>query len=160
VRIHLGAVGRLKTGPEADLVELYCGRARDLGRQVGITSVSITEHAESQAATAHLRRTDESARLVAALPARTASIALDERGKDLTSASFADEIRRHIDAGTADLALLIGGPDGHGDAVLKGAFRMIALGRMTWPHRLARVLVAEQVYRAVTILLNHPYHRA
>src|SRR5690606_32907438 len=116
------------------------------------------EIAESAAATAALRREDEALGLLAALPAGAAVVALDEQGEGLGSEALARFIARRADAGT--VAFLIGGPDGHGKAVLDRAERSIAFGRATWPHRLVRAMLAEQVYRSVTILLNHPYHRA
>jgi 23S rRNA (pseudouridine1915-N3)-methyltransferase len=87
-------------------------------------------------------------------------ISLDERGTELTSTAFAAELRRFIDRGAAELAFLIGGPDGHADEIKKHAALQLSLGKMTWPHRLVRPMLAEQIYRSVTILLNHPYHRA
>ena len=87
-------------------------------------------------------------------------IALDERGRGLTSEAFAAEIGKARDAGAPAFALARGGPDGH-DETLRAAARMtLAFGAMTWPHQLARILAAEQLYRAVTILSGHPYHRA
>jgi 23S rRNA (pseudouridine1915-N3)-methyltransferase len=84
---------------------------------------------------------------------------LDERGKVLSSAGFADLLKRHLDGGTSDLAFLIGGPDGHAQSIRDSAGLLLSFGAMTWPHRLARVMLAEQIYRAVMILRDHPYHR-
>jgi 23S rRNA (pseudouridine1915-N3)-methyltransferase len=84
---------------------------------------------------------------------------LDERGKALSSAQFADFLKGHAERGTGDLAFLIGGPDGHAQSAREQAQLVLSLGTMTWPHRLVRVMLAEQIYRAVTILVNHPYHR-
>ena len=93
------------------------------------------------------------------IPAGASLIAFDERGKTMTSTAFAEVIRRCAASATSDLSLLIGGPDGLSPELRKKANHIIALGAMTWPHRLVRVMVLEQVYRAVTIILNHPYHR-
>jgi len=160
MRVLIGAVGRLKPGPERTLAEDYLDRAEKLGRKTGIASVRTIEVAESLALSAELRRADEAHRLIAALPAGAAAIALDERGDDLTSADLAELIGRHADRGASDLAFLIGGPDGHGEQVGGRAERSIRFGRPTWPHRLVRAMLAEQIYRSVTILVNHPYHRA
>jgi 23S rRNA (pseudouridine1915-N3)-methyltransferase len=97
--------------------------------------------------------------LISALPARSSTIVLDERGKALSSAGFADLLKNHLGRGTSDLGLMIGGPDGHGQAIRDSAGFILSLGAMTWPHRLVRTMLAEQIYRAVTILINHPYHR-
>ena len=95
----------------------------------------------------------------AALPAGAVIIALDETGKTRTSVAFSQELQELRDAGTADVAFAIGGPDGHGPALLDAARLTLALGPMTWPHQIARVLLAEQIYRAITIASGHPYHR-
>ena len=78
----------------------------------------------------------------------------------MTSEAFSRLLQRHLDQGTQDLAFLIGGPDGHSAATRKNAGQLISLGEMTWPHRLVRVMLLEQIYRAVTIMVNHPYHRS
>lgn len=158
MRILIGAVGRMKAGPERALAEDYLSRARKIARQAGITAIDIMELPESGAATAALRKEDEALRLIATLPPGAAVAVLDERGEDLGSENLARFIERRAEAGT--VAFLIGGPDGHGKAVQERAERRIAFGRATWPHRLVRGMLAEQIYRSVTILLNHPYHRA
>lgn len=158
MRILIGAVGRMKAGPERELAEDYLSRARKIARPAGITAIDIAELPESGAATAVLRKEDEALRLLAALPAGAATVVLDERGEDVGSEDIARLIEKRAAAGT--VAFLLGGPDGHGKAVLDRAERTIAFGRATWPHRLVRAMLAEQIYRSVTILLNHPYHRA
>ena len=159
MRIHLGAVGRLKTGPERRLADTYLERAGTLGRSAGISPVNVVEIAESRAATAPLRMADEAARLQAGLPGEAVTVALDGAGRDITSEEFAALIGHWRDGGTATLAFFIGGPDGLGPEIKAVAGYRLAFGRMTWPHRLARIMLLEQVYRSVTILVNHPYHR-
>ncbi len=160
MRILVHAVGRLKAGPEKDLAGEYLARAAGICRNGGIKTVTVVEYPESTAATTPLRQADEAARLLAGLDGRSIVIALDERGREMTSPQFAAEIARHRDAGVQDFILLIGGPDGHGEAVKARADLQLAFGKLTWPHRLMRILLAEQIYRALTILINHPYHRA
>lgn len=160
MHLLIGAVGRLKAGPERALTDDYVERAARLCRQAGLASVGVVEVAESAAASAGTRRAEEAHRLLAALPPGAAVIALDERGEDAASEALAALVRRHADAGVSALAFLIGGPDGHGEAVRERAERSLRFGRQTWPHRLVRAMLAEQIYRSVTILLNHPYHRA
>ena len=87
-----------------------------------------------------------------------ATLALDERGKDLTSEDFAGVLARYRDE-ARDVAFVIGGPDGLDPGFLAGADRRLRFGAMTLPHQLVRVLLAEQLYRATTILTGHPYHR-
>ena len=142
------------------MTEDYLRRIRGQGRSCGITAVTSRDIAESRAATPTLRSDAEGEELKKLIPAGAYLIVLDERGKSMTSTAFAALLRRHLDSGTSDLAFLVGGPDGHGDALRDQADLLLSLGPMTWPHRLIRVMLAEQVYRAVTILVNHPYHRA
>jgi len=103
---------------------------------------------------------EEAALLLAAVPAGAAVVALDERGRDLDSPGFARLLGRWRDEGRADAAFLIGGADGHDDSVRNRADLLLSFGRLTWPHMLARTMLAEQIYRAQTILSGHPYHRA
>ena len=152
-------MGRLKAGPERKLAEAYLERAATLGRSAGISAVGIAEIAESRAATAALRMADEAARLRAGLAGEAVTVTLDSDGRDVTSEEFAALIGRWRDGGTGTLAFLIGGPDGLAPDIKASAALSLAFGRMTWPHRLARIMLLEQVYRSVTILVNHPYHR-
>ena len=85
---------------------------------------------------------------------------MSERGTQLTSEAFAERLRGFQEQGDSDVCFLIGGPDGHAESLERDADLLLSLGTMTWPHRLARVMVLEQIYRAVTIIANHPYHRA
>ena len=98
--------------------------------------------------------------MAGALPPRAFAVVLDERGKALTSEEFASLLRRHLEGGTPDIAFLIGGPDGHAADIRQQAGLLMSFGPMTWPHRMVRVMLFEQIYRAVTILSGHPYHRA
>jgi len=160
MRITIAAIGRMKAGPERALVDEYAARIRALGRQAGVTAIEVRDYPESSAATAELRRAEEAGRLAAGLHPEAVLIALDEHGKSLTSKGFASRLGRLAGEGLSEAAFLIGGPDGLDAALIKRAALVLALGAMTWPHRLARVMLAEQIYRAVTILVNHPYHRA
>lgn len=160
MRLHVLAVGRLKAGPEKLLCEDYRTRAEGLGRKAGVTKFVVSDTAESQAATAAARMTEERRFFAEHVPPQGFTVVLDERGKTITSPAFADLLRRHIDGGTPDVAFLIGGPDGHAADTRSNAGLLLSFGAMTWPHRLARVMLFEQIYRAVTIMVNHPYHRA
>jgi len=143
-----------------ELAGEYQKRAEGLGRKAGITAIRVQDFAESQAGSAAARIADEARLLTGALPRKAFTVLLDERGKAMGSDAFAAVLQRHLDQGTADLAFLIGGPDGHAEATREAAGLVLSLGPMTWPHRLVRVLLFEQLYRAVTILSGHPYHRA
>ncbi len=160
LQVTLLAVGRLKAGPERDLFARYVDRAQALARQVGLTGVGCREIEESRARAAPDRKREEAAALRADLRPRTRLIALDERGRSLSSPGFAELLGRVRDEGSADLALLIGGPDGLDESLRQASEVVIAYGAATFPHQIVRVLAAEQVYRALTILAGHPYHRA
>lgn len=160
MRIHIGAIGKLKKSPEHVLAGDYIDRVKKSGKPAGITNINVKEYPESQAATADLRKSDEAARLLAGCPPHSTIIVLDEHGAEISSKQLAVRIGRLRDDGVQNLAFLIGGPDGHAASLLDEAAIKISLGAMTWPHRLVRIMLAEQIYRAVTILLNHPYHRS
>ncbi|WP_029057697.1 23S rRNA (pseudouridine(1915)-N(3))-methyltransferase RlmH [Stappia stellulata] len=160
MRVHIACIGRLKNGPERTLFDRYADRIGKAGRSVSIGPLSVSELAESRAQRDDDRKAEEARALLAAMPSGAVIIALDETGKTRSSTSFCEDLVRLRDAGTADVAFVIGGPDGHGPALLKAARLSLALGPMTWPHQIARVLVAEQIYRAITIASGHPYHRA
>jgi 23S rRNA (pseudouridine1915-N3)-methyltransferase len=157
--VTVAAVGKLKAGPERELFERFIERAEASGRALGLT-FTVRELVESRAASPELRKQQEAAALIATLPAGAVIVALDERGRNLTSPEFAQRIGAWRDGGQPSIAFVIGGPDGHGPALANAAALKIAFGGMTWPHQLVRVMLAEQLYRAVTILSGHPYHRA
>jgi len=160
VQVVVAAVGRLKAGLERDLVARYLDRAAKAGPRVGLTGFAVREVAEGRAGSAAARRLEERGLLAAAMPAGAVTLVLDERGTNLSSRAFADVIGRERDAGRPALSLVIGGPDGHDEAMRGEASMVLSFGAMTWPHQLVRVLAAEQLYRAVTLLSGHPYHRA
>jgi len=160
VRIVLVAIGKLKAGPDRDLFERYWERLGASGRKLGITGLRSAELPESRAATAAERKADEAGRLLKAVGAGATVIVLDEHGKSLTSQDFAAFLKRTLDGSVPELAVLVGGPDGHGSPVLERAGLVLNLGTMTLPHGLARIVIAEQLYRATTLLSGHPYHRA
>lgn len=159
MRITLFAVGRLKSGPESDLSNRYLERFARSGSALGLDFARVIEVPESRAATAELRKQEEAAQLERHLGDAVLML-LDERGKLVDSPAFANTLARFRDDGLRDLVLAIGGPDGLDPALQSRAADRICFGRMTWPHQLVRIMAAEQLYRAVTILSGHPYHRA
>ncbi len=160
MEIAVLAVGRLKSGPEAELCGRYLDRARAAGRAIGLRAFAVTELAESRAARPDDRKAQEAGALLAASAAEDFLVCLDEAGEALGSEAFAALLRRQSDAGCRRVRFVIGGADGLGAAVLERADVTLSLGRMTWPHQIVRILLAEQLYRAVTIIAGHPYHRA
>jgi len=159
VKLLLVGVGRLKSGPERELVARYAERCVGGGRKVGLTAFDLREIEESRARRPEDRKAEEAAALRALLPAGAKLICLDECGKTLDSAAFATRIGDWRDAGAPACALVIGGPDGLDPEFRGRADLVLAFGAMTWPHQLARALAAEQLFRAMTILAGHPYHR-
>lgn len=160
MRFILATVGRLKDGAERELYERYRDRFDAQGRALSLGPLQLTELPESRAQSAALRKADEAQRLLRAAADADVRVVLHETGKAMSSDAFAKWLAARRDAGSKALALMIGGPDGHGPDVLAGATLQLSLGPMTLPHGLARVVLAEQLYRAATILAGHPYHRA
>jgi len=158
VKVVVIAVGRLKNGPERDLLERYLDRAGRAGRQLGL-AFELREVPESPARSGPVRKDEEAAAIRALVPAGAPLVVLDERGRALDSRGFAERIATWRDGGIRELAIAIGGADGLGEAALSAADLRLSFGAMTWPHQLVRILLAEQLYRAVTILSGHPYHR-
>lgn len=150
MRVTIAAIGRDRTGPARELFEEYCRRCP--------WPIRLIEIAPRSGAPAR-RRDEEAERLVQASPSGAVLIALDEGGRELDSDAFARRIAAWQNDGRTELGFLIGGPDGLAASVLERVDEVLAFGRMTWPHRLVRVLLAEQLYRASTILAGHPYHR-
>jgi 23S rRNA (pseudouridine1915-N3)-methyltransferase len=158
VRLLICAVGRLKAGPERDLIARYVERLTAGGRSLALGPLDIVEIDESRARRPEDRKAEEADRLLAAAGAALL-VALDENGVSPGSEAFAARIAGWRDGGCPTLAFLIGGADGHGDAVKARAAMTLSFGKMTWPHQIVRILLAEQLYRASTIIAGHPYHR-
>ncbi len=156
MRVHLCVVGRLRSGPERMMVDDYITRFDRTGRALGLGPVTTHEVEDKRgggmAAEADL--------LTRALPGGALLVTLDERGQRLSSPEFADQLAHWRDDGRQDVAFVIGGADGIDPALRSRADFSISFGAMVWPHMLVRVMLAEQLYRAATILGGGPYHRA
>ena len=159
MRIKLCAIGKAKSGPESALVADYLDRADKTGRGLGFRGVSLQELEAPRAARAAARKAAETEALLSANSAAARIIALDLGGECWSSEKMAKTLARWRDDGAAETAFLIGGADGFDAAVADRADVVLAFGRATWPHLLARVMTAEQIYRAMTILTGLPYHR-
>ena len=156
MRVHVVAVGRLRAGPERDLHADYATRFDRTGRALGLGPLTLHEVEDRKgggmAAEAEL--------LARAIPAGALVCTLDERGSPMSSPEFAAQLARWRDGGRQDVAFVIGGADGIDPALRARADASVSFGRMVWPHMLVRVMLAEQLYRAATILSGSPYHRA
>ncbi|MCZ2158007.1 23S rRNA (pseudouridine(1915)-N(3))-methyltransferase RlmH [Bartonella sp. 220] len=159
MQISIFAVGRMKKGAEHKLVHHYLDRFSKSAGAVGFHLKKLQEISESRAQTACLRMEEEGSKLLDFLPEKCQLIVLDERGKSISSSVFAKKLGFYRDEGVRDLIIALGGPDGHNDRIRSRADFLLSFGFMTWPHQIARILLAEQLYRAVTIASNHPYHR-
>lgn len=159
MRIGIAAIGRMKAGPERELVARYLDRARATGKPVGLPGFDITEYPESRAASPSRRKLEEARALEQALPEKSLIVALDETGKTTTSQTFAGWIGDWRDAGRPALTFVIGGADGLDPEFRRRADKILSFSPLTWPHQLVRIMLAEQLYRATTILTGHPYHR-
>jgi 23S rRNA (pseudouridine1915-N3)-methyltransferase len=159
MRLTIAGVGRLKDDGERVLVDRYLERLKG-ARTIGLGPVAEKEIAEARQPGAAERQAFEAERLLKIASDADVIVALDVAGRGLGSDAFAAWIGRSRDEGKRHVAFLLGGPDGHGPAVLQAAHLKLSLGPLTLPHGLARVILVEQVYRASTILAGHPYHRA
>ena len=151
MRIRILCVGRLKDGPERELVDDYLARALKTGKQLGYRSVEEIEIASGS-------MQDEGERLLVK-HAKGILVRLDERGEAWTSHDLSKRLAQWRDAGEESADFVIGGADGTSAAVASKARHTISFGPQTWPHRLVRVMLAEQVYRALSIEAGSPYHR-
>jgi 23S rRNA (pseudouridine1915-N3)-methyltransferase len=155
LKIHICAVGRLRSGPERTLLDDYLDRFDKTGRAMGLGPVKLHEVEDRKgggmAAEAQL--------LAGGLPKGARICTMDERGKLMSSPEFAQQMARLRDDGAGDLAFIIGGADGIDPSLRSRADMSLSFGKMVWPHMLARVMLSEQLYRAASILAGSPYHR-
>lgn len=158
MRIAIAAVGRMKSGPERELVSRYLDRAIASGKPLALTGFDVIELGESRAGSAAARKAEEAKGLRAALP-EGMLVTLDERGKSLGSEAFAHLLARWRDEGRPATSFVIGGADGIDPDLVSRADLSLSFSPMVWPHQLVRIMLAEQLYRSTTILSGHPYHR-
>lgn len=156
MRFSICAVGRLRSGPEHDLITDYLQRFDRTGRALGLGPAKIIEVEDKKG----LGMAAEAELLSRALPAGALLCTMDERGQTPTSPEFAQMLAGWRDKGRQEVAFVIGGADGILPALRERADASISFGRMVWPHMLVRVMLAEQLYRAASILAGAPYHRA
>ena len=152
MHLWLGAVGRIKPGPEKSLFEQYTKRLNP--------PLTLCEVEEKRPLSVPERQAQEARLLLSAIPDKSRIVALDERGVSLSSVEFASRLGLWRDEGTANLAFLIGGADGFDSIIRQRADLVLCLGAMTWPHMMVRAMIAEQLWRAQSILSGHPYHKS
>jgi 23S rRNA (pseudouridine1915-N3)-methyltransferase len=160
MKLVVAAIGRLKQGPEYELAERYRKRAEQTGRRIGFRDTEVVEIRESRAQEAGKRMIEESIALSNVIPDRAITLILDQRGESIDSATLASRLAGWRDDGRPAAVFVIGGDDGLAPSLRDKASIKLAFGAATWPHQLVRVMLLEQIYRAVSILSGHPYHRA
>ncbi len=160
MKVSVHAVGRMKSGPEKELADRYFERFAKSGPAIGLEFTGISEIAESRSQSVTERRREEGEKLSAQLSPGTALFLLDERGKNISSEDLSKRIALLRDEGRRAIVIAIGGPDGHDPSLRDSAELVLSFGAQTWPHQMVRIMLGEQLYRTVTILSGHPYHRA
>ncbi|MCA0993903.1 23S rRNA (pseudouridine(1915)-N(3))-methyltransferase RlmH [Alloyangia pacifica] len=155
MRVHLCVVGRLRSGPERDLIDDYLKRFDRTGRALGLGPVSVSEVEDRKGG----GMAAEAVLLRKAIPSGAKLCVLDERGKLMSSPDFSRQVADFRDQGVGDLAFVIGGADGIDPSLRAEADMALSFGQMVWPHMLVRVMLSEQLYRAASILAGSPYHR-
>lgn len=155
MRVHICAVGKLRAGPERELIDDYLTRFDRTGRALGLGPASVIEVEDKKGG----GKPAEAILLRKALPTGAVICAMDERGKVMTSPEFAQQIAGWRDMSRGDLAFIIGGADGIAPDLLAETDFKLSFGKMVWPHMLARTMLCEQLYRAASILAGSPYHR-
>lgn len=155
MRVHICAVGRLRNGPERDLYTDYLTRFDRTGRALALGPAALVEVEDKKGG----GMPAEAQLLDRAIPNGALICVLDERGRVETSPQFANRLAGWRDQGRQDIAFVIGGADGIDPALRARADADLSFGKMVWPHMLVRVMLAEQLYRAASILAGGPYHR-
>jgi len=155
MRLHICAVGRLRKGPEKALIDDYLLRFDRSGRALGLGPANLIEVEDKKGG----GMAGEAVLLERAVPAGALIAVLDERGRVMSSPDFADQLGDWRDKGRSDVAFVIGGADGIDPGLRERADFALSFGAMVWPHMLVRVMLAEQLYRAASILAGSPYHR-
>ncbi|MEL6790912.1 MAG: 23S rRNA (pseudouridine(1915)-N(3))-methyltransferase RlmH [Pseudomonadota bacterium] len=160
MELCIRALGRLKsTDPKSHVIADYLDRTNRLAPNLGFRASTVESHEVSGNFVGTALKNREGQWLLSRVTERDHVIALDERGKDMESASIANHLARQRDDGAPRLVFLVGGADGHGPEISARANAVWRFGKATWPHMLVRVMLCEQIYRAMTILAGHPYHR-
>ena len=160
MRLEILAVGQMRGTSEEQLVTTYTDHAIKAGRQMGFDGPHLSEVKERKGASGEAKQRQEAGLVQAALAQRQGlTVMLDETGKTLTSRDFAKQLKSWQETGAPQISFVIGGADGLSDTLRQRSDYLLSLGTMTWPHMLARALLCEQLWRAISILGNHPYHR-
>jgi 23S rRNA (pseudouridine1915-N3)-methyltransferase len=159
MRLNISCIGTIKSGAEADLIKLYTGRIKAVGSNLGFSPFDIHAYDPQKGLLGEKLKSYEAERLLKNYTPQNSLIVLDERGTTPTSREFANMLLTAQNAGHSECRFVIGGADGLSQEIRDNATKIISFGKMTWPHLLVRVMLCEQIYRSLTILSGHPYHR-
>ena len=159
MRITIICVGRVKASAEQEICDAFLKQARGAGKNLGISQIELVVVETSRAPSAQMRMAQEHQRLTKRIPSAGHKIVLDERADGLKSEAFSEHLASLRDSGIRDLVFVIGGPDGLAPDFRQEAEEQISLGPQTWPHLMVRAMLSEQIFRALTIMSGHPYHR-
>jgi 23S rRNA (pseudouridine1915-N3)-methyltransferase len=159
MRIAIVCVGRAKASAEQELCDAFLKRACSAGKTLGFSQIELVVVETSRGSSTQARMAEERQRLVKRIPSAGHRVVLDERAGALKSEAFAGRLASLRDSGVRDLVFVIGGPDGLAPDFREEAQEQISLGPQTWPHLLVRAMLAEQIFRGLTIMSGHPYHR-
>ena len=155
MKINICAIGQIKSSPEVAMVNDYVDRFERIGKNIGLGPIKIIEKESKKSGIL-----SEGKVLLASIPNNSIICILDEKGTDLDSLAFAKKIEHWRDSLNLDLSLVIGGAGGLSNEIKNKAHHSISFGKMVWPHRLIRVMITEQLYRAASIISGSPYHKA
>jgi 23S rRNA (pseudouridine1915-N3)-methyltransferase len=159
MRIAIVCVGRAKASAEQELCDAFLKRACSAGKTLGFSQIELVVVETSRGFSTQARMAEERQRLGKRIPSAGHRVVLDERADALKSEAFAERLASLRDSGVRDLVFVIGGPDGLAPDFREEAQEQISLGPQTWPHLLVRAMLAEQIFRGLTIMSGHPYHR-
>lgn len=159
MQLIIYVIGKMKNNPFSFMVDDYLNRLKNSAKNIGISSVILYEASQSRENKSDLRKKEEAQKLLDFIKPGAKLILCDEDGQNLTSRDLSNKFDKLIQSGAGQICFAIGGADGFDDNLKQQAELLLSFGKLTWPHQLARVMLVEQLYRVVTILLNHPYHR-
>ena len=158
MKLKVISVGQLKNNPILEIQRDYESRILSLSKSVGIKNLEIKELPISKKSSIKERQKEEAKIISQHIKQNNLNVFLDGKGENINSVDISQIISKSSFDGK-DLVFFIGGPDGFDEKIIKVANKIISFGRVTWPHKLIRIMLLEQLYRGITILNNHPYHR-
>ena len=158
MKLKVISIGQLKNNPILEIQKDYESRILNLSKSVGIKSIEIKELPISKKSSIKERQKEEEKIISQHIKQDNLNVFLDGKGENINSVDISQIISESSFNGK-DLVFFIGGPDGFDEKIIKVANKIISFGKVTWPHKLIRIMLLEQLYRGITILNNHPYHR-